>query len=132
MTFGPASALLEQELAQEMALLEARGPTLVIEALSRPDSTVARQAKSEGEIEALRGYLHKLTGMDDEFCAFSSKEGKAGAEGVITALWGWLLCLEYVHEEPILLPKPLPFRSGRRTYAGQGSRGLCPPQLGKP
>jgi hypothetical protein len=70
----------------------------VIEALSRPDSMVARQAKSELEIASLRDYLHKLTGMDDEFCAFLSKEGKAGVEGVLTALGAWLLCVEYVQD----------------------------------
>jgi hypothetical protein len=79
-----------------LALLEASGPTLVIEALSGPDSTVARQAKSD--VEVLRGYLHKLTGMDDEFCDFLSKEGKSGVEGVLMALGAWLLCVEYVHD----------------------------------
>lgn len=101
-TLEQADAWLDQASAAPsmglLALLEASGPTLVIEALSRPDSTVARQAKSEAEVEALRGYLHKLTGMDDEFCDFLSKEGKAGVDGVLTALGAWLLCMEYVHD----------------------------------
>jgi hypothetical protein len=63
-----------------LALLEASGPTLVIEALSRPDSTVARQAKSEAEIASLRAYLHKLTGMDDEFCAFCPRKGRRASK----------------------------------------------------
>ncbi len=95
-----ADAWLDQAAAAPamglLALLEASGPALVIEALARPDSTVAR-TKSAADVATLRAYLHKLTGMDDEFCAFLPKEGKAGVEGVLTALGAWLLCLDYVH-----------------------------------
>jgi hypothetical protein len=101
-TLEQADAWLDQASAAPsmglLALLEASGPTLVIEALSRPDSTVAKRAKSEAEIKSLREYLHKLTGMDDEFCEFLRKDEKAGVEGVISALGAWLLCMEYVHD----------------------------------
>jgi len=80
------------------ALLEASGPMLVIEALCGADSTLARQVKTDAEIEALRDYLHTLTGMDAEWREFLPKNGKSDLDGVLTALGAWLLCVEYVHD----------------------------------
>ena len=81
-----------------LALLEASGQMLVIEALSQPESTIVRCAQTVADVESLREYLHKLTGMDDEFCTFLSKGGKSGVDGALTAAGAWLLCVEYVHD----------------------------------
>ncbi|MGB8297555.1 MAG: BREX-6 system phosphatase PglZ [Polyangia bacterium] len=80
------------------ALLEASGPMLMIEALCGAESTLARQVKTESEVEALRDYLHTLTGMDAEWREFLPKNGKSDFDGVLTALGAWLLCVEYVHD----------------------------------
>jgi len=53
-------------------LLEASGPTLVVEALARTDSTLARQVSSEADAEVLKAYLHNLTGIDGDWFTFAT------------------------------------------------------------
>lgn len=84
-------------------LLESSGSTLILDALVRKDSNLSQRVKSDEEVEALKSYLHKLTGMDEQWIAFAAD--KRPYEQTICALGAWLLCVEYVHDlrrEPYL------------------------------
>ena len=74
-----------------LALLEASGPALVIEALARPDSTVAR-SEVGGRCRTLRAYLHKLTGWTTSSARSCRKKGRLESR-VCSPPWGRrLLC----------------------------------------
>jgi hypothetical protein len=86
-TFGLAAALAEV------------GPKMVAEALAQPNSALAARVTVPEEALTLRGYLHKLTGMDDSWVEFYGEDKNLKPlDNVIDALAAWLLCVEYVHD----------------------------------
>jgi hypothetical protein len=80
------------------AALDEFGPKMLAEALAQPASLDPRVSAPE-EVETLRGYIHKLTGMDDAWEAFypDAKEAKPVAR-VLHQLGAWALAVEYVHD----------------------------------
>jgi hypothetical protein len=86
-TFGLAAALAEV------------GPKMVAEALAQPNSALSVRVTAPEEARTLRGYLHKLTGMDDAWVEFYGEDRNVKPlDNVIDALAAWLLCVEYVHD----------------------------------
>jgi hypothetical protein len=89
-------------------LLEGSGPTLVLEALTSKQGTLAGYVKTEEDAQPLRNYLHRLTGFDDEWLTFAGKGAQASPLAkTLDAFGAWLLCVEYVHDlrrEPQLPP----------------------------
>lgn len=79
-------------------LLESSGSTLILDALVRKDSNLLQRVKSDEEVEVLRSYLHKLTGMDEQWIAFADRRQVEAYEQTLCALGAWLLCVEYVHD----------------------------------
>lgn len=80
-------------------LLESSGTTMIIDALVSKESPLAARVTTEEEAKALRSYLHKLTGMDDEWFSFSSADPNLSPiEKVLNALSSWILCIEYVYD----------------------------------
>ena len=88
------------------ALLESSGLTLLVEALARKESPLKTRVTTDPDAQALRSYLHKLTGMDDPWCAFAAgAEEDSSLDKVLHAFSAWILCVEYVHDlrrEPYL------------------------------
>jgi len=86
-TFGLAAALAEV------------GPKMVAEALAQTSSALAARVTVPEEARTLRGYLHKLTGMDDAWVEFFGEDKNLKPlDNVIDALAAWILCVEYVHD----------------------------------
>ena len=86
-TFGLAAALAEV------------GPKLVAEALAQPNSALVLRVTVPEEALTLRGYLHKLTGMDEAWVRFYGEdENLKPLDNVLDALAAWILCVEYVHD----------------------------------
>lgn len=81
------------------AALDEIGPRMVAEALGEPGSSLALRVTSPAEVQTLKSYLHKLTGMDDSWLALlgAGSPGEA-LEQVLGALAAWILCVEYVHD----------------------------------
>lgn len=80
-------------------LLDTTGQMLVVEALAKKDSTLQAKTNTPDELGVLRGYLHKLTGMDEAWIASWHKDTNTlPFDHVVDALGGWLLCVEYVHD----------------------------------
>lgn len=90
------------------AALEELGPTMLIEALTQPTSSIAFRVTSSDDVNVLRGYLHKRTGMDDAWIElFGDSDKRWGLDSTLTALAAWTLCVEYVHDlkrPPYLTP----------------------------
>lgn len=85
-TFGLAAALGEF------------GPRMLAEALAQPASLAPRVSAPE-EVETLRGYIHKLTGMDEAWEAFYPDDNAAKPLArVLHQLGAWALVVEYVHD----------------------------------
>ena len=81
------------------ALLESSGTTMIVEALVSKEGRLAARVTNEEEATALRGYLRKLTGMDDEWYSFTDVDPKLSVfDKVRNALSSWILCMEYVHD----------------------------------
>ena len=106
-TLERADAWLEAAVSQSAVglavVLDELGPRLLTEALGREDSPLASRIKSDEELGVLRAYLHKLTGLDDEWIA--RDRGDAGEPplarrlaSLLDATGAWLLSLEYVHD----------------------------------
>lgn len=90
------------------ALLDSSGPTLIVEALGNKGGPLVGRVTTEEEAGALRSYLHKLTGMDDEWLSFAMGDPRSPVlERVLNAFSAWVLCVEYVHDlrrEPHFTP----------------------------
>jgi len=97
------------------------GPTLLVEALADPKSSLHQRMSAPQptpeELQTLRNYLHKLTGMDDSWIDWNSRargqsarESLVGLNQVLLPLAAWILCVEYVHDlrrpphDPRLVP----------------------------
>lgn len=93
-----ASAVSEGTFGLAAALDEV-GPRMLAEALTRPGALAARVAGAD-ELETLKAYLHKLTGMDEAWLkVFAPKETASGRlDHVLNAFAAWILCVEYVHD----------------------------------
>jgi len=102
-----ARGVLRQTVGLE-ALLDSSGPALLVEALAARESPLTARVTTDGDAQALRAYLQKLTGMDDEWMSFVTSDPQATClEKVLTPLSAWLLCVEYVHDlrrDPHLRP----------------------------
>jgi hypothetical protein len=80
-------------------ILRLSGTTLIMEALARKDSSLAARVTTAKEAAALRSYLHKLTGMDDEWFSFTAGDPHTPPlDRIRSALSAWILCVEYVHD----------------------------------
>ncbi len=80
-------------------LLDATGPMLAIEALAKKENTLHAKTNTPDELGVLRGYLHKLTGMDEAWIGSWAKDTNTPHfDHIIDALGGWLLGVEYVHD----------------------------------
>jgi hypothetical protein len=97
-----ADAWLEAAMADTpvgiAAMLKETGPKLLVEALAETDSYLASRAQSKDDVVALRGYLHRLTGMDDRWLAEQQVTGDSNVTAVLDALAAWILSVEYVHD----------------------------------
>ncbi|MBN2195320.1 MAG: BREX-6 system phosphatase PglZ, partial [Polyangiaceae bacterium] len=81
------------------ALLDSSGPTLIVEALGNKGGPLVGRVTTDEEAGALRSYLHKLTGMDDEWLSFAMGDPRAPIlDRVLSAFSAWVLCVEYVHD----------------------------------
>lgn len=86
-TFGLAAALNEF------------GPTMLAEALARPNSSLAQRITAPEEMQVLVTYLHALTGLDEDWIKLVGHEAKPWhLDEVLHALAAWVLCVEYVHD----------------------------------
>jgi hypothetical protein len=93
-----ASAVSQSTFGLAAALAEV-GPKMVAEALAQPSSALSVRVTAPEEALTLRGYLHKLTGMDDAWVEFYGEDRNVKPlDNVIDALAAWLLCVEYVHD----------------------------------
>ena len=84
-TFGLAAALAEF------------GPRMLAEALAQPASLAPRVTAPE-EVETLRSYIHKLTGMDAAWETFYPDPEATPLARVLHQLGAWILAVEYVHD----------------------------------
>ena len=79
------------------AALDEFGPRMLAEALAQPASLAPRVTAPE-EVEALRGYIHKLTGMDAAWETFYPDTEAKPLERALHQLGAWVLAVEYVHD----------------------------------
>lgn len=84
-TFGLAAALHEF------------GPRMLAEGLAQPRSLAPRVTAPE-EVDTLRGYIHKLTGMDAAWETFYPDTEAKPLARVLHQLGAWILAVEYVHD----------------------------------
>jgi hypothetical protein len=81
------------------AALDEFGPKMLAEALAQPSSSLTLRVTAPEEVQALRSYVHKLTGMDDAWIEFFGEDRNLNAlDNVLAALAAWILCVEYVHD----------------------------------
>ncbi len=81
------------------AALDEFGPRMLAEALVQPNSSLALRVTAPEEVAGLKSYVHKLTGMDDEWSRFFPEDPKLKPlDNVLDALAAWLLCVEYVND----------------------------------
>ena len=109
-TLEGADAWLASAVSQSTfglaAALDQFGPKLLAEALgqprdgaAQPGSSLALRVTGPEEVQALRAYLHKLTGMDEAWLESIGKEKSLRPlDTVLGALAAWLLCVEYIHD----------------------------------
>jgi hypothetical protein len=79
------------------AALDEFGPRMLAEALAQPASLAPRVTAPE-EVETLRGYIHKLTGMDAAWEAFYPDTDAKPLARALHQLGAWVLAVEYVHD----------------------------------
>ncbi len=112
------ASLVSQGTFELADALDELGPTLVAEALGQPNSSLALRVTAPEEVQTLRGYLLKLTGMDDIWVDFFGADKKLKPlDNLLSALSAWILCVEYVHD----LRRPAHLAPLQRL------RGLSPP-----
>jgi hypothetical protein len=93
-----ASAVSQSTFGLAAALDEV-GPKLLAEALGQPSSSLSLRVTAPEEVQLLRGYLLKLTGMDDSWIELYGEDKSARPlDNALDALAAWLLCVEYVHD----------------------------------
>ncbi len=81
------------------AVLEDLGPTLIVQAFAGAGSALHGKAQSPEELDVLRDYLHKRTGVDRAwFEQFGNDSRLSPLENLLGGLGAWLLCVEYVHD----------------------------------
>jgi len=86
-----------QSASSLAASLDEFGPRLLAEALARPASLASRVSAPE-EVVTLRGYVHKLTGMDDAWATFYPDPESSPLARVLHQLAAWVLGVEYVND----------------------------------
>ena len=80
------------------AALDHLGPKILVEALAQPSALAFRVTVPE-ELQALKSYLHRLTGMDEAWIErFRAGTNVETLDQVLGALAAWILCVEYVHD----------------------------------
>lgn len=90
---------VEQSATGLEGLLEATGPTLVVQGLASKDSPLHARAQSPEEIAALASYLNKLVGLDQQWIQDFAPGGRTDRlNDLLDAFGAWLLCVEYVHD----------------------------------
>jgi len=107
------SSAVSQSASGLAAALDEFGPRLVAEALGQANSSLALRVTAPEEVQVLRGFLHKLTGMDDGWVeAFGKDKSLRPLDAVLGSLASWLLCVEYVHDlkRPPYLDRLQPLR----------------------
>ena len=77
------------------ATLDEFGPRMLAEGLARPALLASRVSAPE-EVEILRGYAHKLTGMDAAWATFYPDPESTPLARVLHQLAAWVLAVEYV------------------------------------
>lgn len=93
------SSAVSQSTFGLAAALDAFGPKLLAEALGQPISSLSLRVTVPEEVQVLRGYLLKLTGMDDAWVEFFGEDKNVKPlDNALDALAAWLLCIEYVHD----------------------------------
>ncbi len=93
------SCAISQSAFGLAAALEEFGPNMLAEALTQPNSSLALRVTAAEGVQALRGYLHKLTGMDDAWVEFhGGDEKQKPLDKVLGALAAWIMSVEYVHD----------------------------------
>lgn len=100
-------AAVSQSAVGLAAVLNEIGPALLVQALGRDDSTLAARVTTDDELGVLRGYLHKLTGVDDAWIEwFGADARRRPLASLLEAATAWLLSVEYVHDlrRPPYLP----------------------------
>ncbi|MDI1434931.1 BREX-6 system phosphatase PglZ [Polyangium sorediatum] len=92
-------ALVSQRAGGFAAMLDNVGQTLLVQALAGREAALHAKVNSPDEIGVLRGYLHKLTGMDEAWIGEWRADAKTSPlDHVLDAFGAWLLCVEYVHD----------------------------------
>ncbi|MBI2378662.1 MAG: BREX-6 system phosphatase PglZ [Deltaproteobacteria bacterium] len=84
-----------------LRFLEDVGPSVLVEALGGDPSVLQARIDAPEKLEALKGYLHRLTGLDEEWVrqfASERSEGPPRLPEVLSAAGAWLLSVEYVHD----------------------------------
>lgn len=102
-TLEQADAWLTSAVSQSTfglaAALDEFGPKLLAEALAQPSSALALRVTAPEEVQALKSYLHKLTGMDAAWVDFYGEDSKRKPlDNVLAAFAAWILSVEYVHD----------------------------------
>jgi len=69
-----------------------------VELLAGRKSFLEARVSTTPELEVLEAWLGRQTGMDANWIKFIGGEGRTPLVDVCTALIGWLLCVEYVHD----------------------------------
>ena len=93
------SSAVSQSTFGLAAALDEFGPKLLAEAVGQPSSSLSLRVTAPEEVQVLRGYLLKLTGMDDAWIEFFGEDKKVKPlDNALDALTAWLLCVEYVHD----------------------------------
>lgn len=81
------------------AALDQIGPRLLAESLGQSGGPLAERVTAPAELETLKDYLHKLTGLDDAWLdLFRVGPQRGMLDPVLRALEAWILCVEYVHD----------------------------------
>ncbi len=101
-TLEDADAWLSRAVSQNnfglSAVLDEVGPLLLVQALGGDHFALEPRVQKDEEVTVLRGYVHKLTGMDEEWRGFGSDPQLKPLANVLGSLAAWLLCVEYVHD----------------------------------
>jgi len=105
-SLGEADAWLSAQLTTTReglaGLLEQNGVKVVIDAavdlLTGRESFLKARVSTTPELEVLEAWFGRQTGMDTGWIKFFGGDGKNPLADICTALIGWLLCVEYVHD----------------------------------
>ncbi len=102
-TLADADSWLAQQVSTEREGLAARlehvGPAVVLDGLINKNKLFSERVVTDANIEAIKAYLYRHTGIDDAWLVFFGADPKANvATNVASAFIGWLLTVEYVHD----------------------------------